>query len=637
MRREHDILPAFRIYELNGLSYNHGMDVKKKLTQVPSSPGIYIMKGAKEKVLYVGKAKNLRNRLRSYFQNSASLDVRKSKMVQEVRDFEYVVTMNELEALALEANFIKRSKPRYNIILRDDKNYPYLKLTVNEEWPRLEVVRKIAKDGSLYFGPYIPASGMWEMLRFIRRNFPIRICRYNLEKPFRPCVQYQMGRCLAPCSESSRSASDKERYQEIVQEVRSFIEGEKRSLLSSLQDRMQRLSDELQFEEAAKIRDRLKALEKAWELQHVIAPELGDMDVIGLYREERDASVFMLFIRNGMVIGQKDFFLKKVDDIGNDELVSGFIEQFYSKEMLLPPEIILPLKIRLKTQQRWLSNKRGAAVGLHYPGNELENKILKMADDNAVYSFSRHKETKVDETLLGIKELLDLNRVPVRISAVDVSNISGSEAVGAVIIHEGEKFVKDDYRLFKIKTVDGIDDFAMIGEVTGRYLKNISDESKFPQLILIDGGKGQLESALKAVKSFDLPVEVAAIAKAKERGNGKKPSGLRTDADRVYLPGRKEPVYLEPFLASTHLLQKIRDEVHRFAISYHKKLRSRRTLESPLEKIKGIGKARRLLLLRHFGSIDRIRKASIEEIASLKGMNRKVSERIKEVFFRPPS
>lgn len=606
------------------------MDIRKKLEQAPSSPGIYIMKGPKEKVLYVGKAKNLKNRLRSYFQNSASLDERKLKMVQEVRDFEYIVTTNELEALALEANFIKRSKPRYNIILRDDKNYPYLKLTINEEWPRLEVVRRIDKDGALYFGPYIPAGAMWEMLKFIRRNFPIRICRYSLEKPFRPCVQHQMGRCLAPCSESSRTSLDQERYREIVNDVRSFIEGEKRDLLASLQSRMQRFSDELQFEDAAKIRDRLNALEKAWESQHVIIPELGDMDVIGLYREEEDASVFMLFIRNGMVIGQKDFFLKKVGDIESGELVASFIEQFYSKEMLLPPRIILPLRIRLPIQQKWLGKKRGASVGLQYAKNQPEAKILKMANDNAVYSFNRHKETKVDETLLKIKELLSLSRVPARISAIDVSNISGSEAVGALIVYEGGKFVKDDYRLFKIKTVEGIDDFAMIGEVAGRYLKNIAeDESKLPQLILIDGGKGQLESALKAMQPFDLPVEVAAIAKAKERESGEKLSGIRTDTDRIYLPGRRSPVYLEPFLASTHLLQKIRDEVHRFAVSYHKKLRSKRTLESPLEKIKGISKTRRLLLLRHFGSLDGIRKASLEEIASLKGMNRKVAELVK--------
>jgi len=606
------------------------MDIKKKLEHVPSSPGIYIMKGAKEKVLYVGKAKNLRNRLRSYFQNSASLDSRKLKMIQEVRDFEYVVTTNELEALALEANFIKRSKPRYNIVLRDDKNYPYLKLTVNEEWPRLEVVRKIEKDGSLYFGPYIPAGGMWEMLSFIRRNFPIRTCRYNLEKPFRPCVQYQMEKCLAPCSESLRTASDKDRYLEIVKEVRSFIEGETKDLLASLQDRMQRLSDELKFEEAAKIRDRLKALQKAWESQHVIGPELGDMDVIGLYREEQDASVFMLFIRNGMVIGQKDFFFKKVGDIESGEFIASFIEQFYSKEMLLPPVIILPLKLRLKTQQKWLSNRRGASLKLHYPGNEHESNILKMADDNALYSFNRHRETKVDDTLLKIRDLLYLNKIPKRIGAVDVSNISGSEAVGGLIVYEDGKFIKDDYRLFKIRTVKGIDDFAMSGEVAGRYLNNILDDSKLPQLILIDGGRGQLESALKAMKPFGLPVEVSAIAKAKERGAEKKQSGVRTELDRIYLPSRKEPVYLEPFMASTHLLQKIRDEAHRFAVSYHKKLRKKRVLESPLEKIKGIAKTRRLLLLKHFGDINGIRKATINEIASLKGMNRKVAEVLKK-------
>ncbi len=607
------------------------MDINKKFEQVPSSPGIYIMKGRKELALYVGKAKNLKNRLRSYFQDSAALDIRKSKMVYEVRDFEYIVTKNELEALILEANFIKRLKPPYNIILRDDKNYPYLKLTMKEQWPRLEVVRKIEKDGSLYYGPYVPAGAMWEMLKFIRRNFPIRLCRYNLEKPFRPCVQYQMGRCLAPCAKSLRTKPDLAKYMEIVNEVKSFIQGEKRGLLSSLQHRMQQLSDKLEFEEAAKIRDRLTALEKAWESQRVIAPELGDLDVIGLYREKHAASIFILFIRNGMVIGQKDFFLKKVHDIEDEELVASFIEQFYLKEMLLPPRIILPLKLQLPTQQKWLSKKRGDIVEIDYAKKELEVKVLKMADDNAFYSFNRHKETKVDETLLKIKELLSLKRVPTRIGAIDVSNISGSEAVGALIVYEDGKFAKDDYRLFKIKTVEGIDDFAMIGEVAGRYLKNTADDEHMsPMLILIDGGRGQLESALKAMKPFDLPVEVAAIAKAKEHGTKKKLSGIRTDMDRIYLPSKREPVYLEPFMASTHLLQKIRDEVHRFAVSYHKKLRKKRTFESPLEKIKGIGKTRRLQLLRHFGSLDGIRKATVEEIVSIKGMNRKIAELLKE-------
>ena len=606
------------------------MDIKKKLHQAPSSPGIYMMKGAGERVIYVGKAGNLRNRLRSYFQSSASLDERKLKMVKEVRDFEYVVTENELEALVLEANFIKRVKPRYNIILRDDKNYPYLKLTVNEEWPGLEVVRKIEKDGALYFGPYVPSGSMREMLKFIRRNFPIRRCRYNLAKPFRPCVQYQMGRCLAPCAKSLRTESDRERYLETVSEVRAFIQGEQKGLLSNLRDRMQKFSDELQFEEAAKIRDRLKALEKAWESQRVIAPELGDMDVIGLYRENREASIFMLFIRNGIVIGRRDFFLKKLGDMENRELIAGFIEQFYSKEMLLPPRIILPLKARLTTEKQWLSKKRGNVVKLTVARNEPEFRVLKMADDNALYSFNRHKETRVDETLLMIKKLLNLGRVPKRIGAIDVSNISGSEAVGAFIMYEEGRFIKDDYRLFKIKTVQGINDFAMIGEVVGRYLKGIADnEGRLPQLILVDGGMGQLKSALNALKQFGLPVEMAGMAKARDEMPDKK-SGIRTDTDRIYLPGRKVPVFLEPFEASTHLLQNIRDEVHRFAVSYHKKLRTKRTLESPLEKIRGIGKTRRLLLLKHFQSIDAIRKASLDEIASLKGMNRKLAEDLKK-------
>ena len=607
------------------------MDIKKKLQQAPSSPGIYIMKGVKERVIYVGKAKNLRNRLRSYFQNSASLDARKTMMVREVRDFEYVVTKNELEALVLESNFIKRTRPRYNIFLRDDKHYPYLRLTSNEEWPRLEVVRRIKKDGAEYFGPYVPAGTMREMLKFIRRNFPIRICRTSLEKPFRPCVQFQMGRCLAPCSESLRTPSDRERYFDIVNDVRSFIQGEKKELLTILQKRMQKFSDELQYEEAAKIRDRLSALEKAWELQRVISPELGDMDVIGLYREGRDASVFMLFIRNGTVIGQKDFLLKNLEDFDSKKLIESFIEQFYSKEMLVPPGIIVPVRALLATQKQWLSKKRGKTVKLAAPKNELENRVLKMADENALYSFNKHKNTKVDDTLLEIKNLLKLKKMPKRIGAVDISNLSGSEAVGALIVYEEGNFIKDDYRLFKIKTVKGMNDFAMTGEVVGRHLKNISDdENSLPQLLLIDGGRGQLDFALKAMRPFNLPVEIAAIAKAKNDMPLNRKSKIRSDVDRIYLPGKKEPVPLEPFLASTHMLQRIRDEVHRFAIGYHKKLRAKRTLESPLEKVRGIGRTRRLLLLKHFGSIDAIRKAPVDDIAALKGMNRKIAEDLKK-------
>jgi excinuclease ABC subunit C len=611
------------------------MDFQEKLSRVPASPGIYIMKGPRERIIYVGKAKNLRNRLRSYFQKSPSLDSRKAKMMEDIREFDYIITENELEALALEANFIKRFKPRFNVILRDDKNYPYLKLSINEEWPRLEVVRKTEKDGALYFGPYIPSGAMREMVRFIRRHFPVRTCSYNLNKPFRPCVQYQMGRCLAPCSSSLRSEADRDTYLEIVKEIRAFLEGEKRELTDLLREQMQRFSDEQRYEEAATVRDRLKALQRAWESQRVIAPELGEVDVIGLYRELDEASFYMLFIRRGMVVGQKDFFLKKVGEVEDKELVPAFLEQFYSKEMLIPARIIVPYRAHYSIQKKWLSKKHGSPVRIGYAQGDLEGKVLKMADENALYSFSKHKNRKVDVTLQEIKNMLHLDSVPQRIGAVDVSNISGAEAVGAVVVFEDGRFVRDNYRRFKIKGVEGIDDFAMIGEVVERYLKNIAkDKEKVPQLILIDGGRGQLTYAEKAVKGFDLPVEIAAIAKArnsKQNENVKK-GDAPASLDRIFIPGRVTPIPLEPFLPSSHLLQKIRDEVHRFAIDYHKKLRTKRTLRSPLENIKGIGKTRRLVLLKHFGSVDAVRQASVDELSVLKGMNRKVAEELKSAL-----
>ena len=590
------------------------MAVKQKLSIVPSSTGIYIMKGPRERPIYVGKAKNLRARLRSYFQESSGLDTRKSVMMREIRDFSYIVTANELEALVLEANFIKRFKPKYNIILRDDKNYPYLKLAVNEEWPRLEVVRRIARDGSIHFGPYVPTGIMWETLAFVRHNFPIRTCRHKLDRPMRPCVQYQMGRCLAPCTgELSR-----DKYMEAVNEVKLFLQGQRKELLENLHKRMERLSDELKFEEAANIRDRLRVIEKAWGKQRVVAPELGDMDAIGLYREKQEAVVFILFIRNGMIIGQRDFFLKRLKDAGDDEVLRSFIEQFYSKEILPPPAIILPVQAELHTQRLWLSEKRGETVKLSIPKTEKEFNVLRMASDNAAIAFRRHKEERVDETLLDLKNLLNLKALPVRIEAIDVSNISGSEAVGALVVWKDRSFLKDDYRLFKIKTVEGIDDFAMIGEVVGRYFKKKLESAggeDLPQLLVIDGGRGQLDAALRAMSVFGLSMDV--IGLAKER---------KGQPERVYLPAKTTPIPLAPEAASTHLLQRIRDEAHRFAITYHKKLRAKRTLESPLSKIPGIGKAKRLSLLKRFSSLDAIRKATMEELLEVKGINKKIAE-----------
>lgn len=613
--------------------YNDFMDIAESLKNVPASPGVYIMKDQKQRVLYVGKAKNLRSRMRSYFQKSAALDDRKSRMVSQICDYDYIVAGNELEALALEASLIKKNRPPYNVVLRDDKSYPYIRLTIKEKWPRIEVVRRIEKDGAAYFGPYIPSGIMWEMLKFIRRNFGLRTCRHSMEKPFRPCVQYQMNKCIGPCSSSLRTDKHHEAYLQIVSEVEALIRGEKVELTATLRKRMYELSAALEFEQAGKIRDTLQALQRAWESQRVVDPGLGDADVIGIYREKQEAAVFVLFIRNGTVTGQRDFFLPKLEGIDTPELIEGFLEQFYSRSLLLPPRVILPIKDKFSILQQWLTLKREGKVRLSEAVSSAEKSILNMANENALHSYNRQKEVLVDQTLIDIREMLKLQTLPRRIAAMDISNISGAEAVGAVILYEDGKFRKDDYRLFKIKTVKGANDFAMIGEVTGRYMKNtLETHADFPDLILVDGGKGQISAALEAMKPFDLQIAIAGIAKARSPVKSNAGSNIIRDQERIYLPGRGRPLYLQQGADSTHLLQRIRDEVHRTAIGYHRKLRSKRTLHSPLEDITGIGKTRRLLLLKHFGSLEAIRKATLEELTGLKGMNRKAAEILREAL-----
>jgi excinuclease ABC subunit C len=579
-----------------------------ELSKVPRKPGAYIFKGVKEKVLYVGKAKNLRNRLRSYFQDSASLDPRKTAMVRMVKDFSFIATDNELEALILEANLIKQYKPKFNIILRDDKNYPYIKLTVTEQWPRIEVVRRIKKDGNLYFGPYVPSQAMWEALAFIRRNFLIRTCRYSLDKPIRPCVQYQMKRCSAPCA----GLISREEYKKIIDDVILFLKGEKRELLHRLEERMQRLSDEMRFEEAAKIRDRVFKLQRAFESQKVVSPELGDIDVIGYCREGDDIAVNVLFVRNGTLIGAKDFFLEKVLTTDNSEMMHSVIELFYAKE-IIPPEVILVnvMPDSARSLKEWLKKKKGEVVNIEVPVDGKKMELLHMANENARLHFRIKKKSTFDETLKILKGRLHLTKIPSSIGAFDVSTIQGSESVGAFIYWENGEFKKDNYRHLKIKGVVGVDDYAMMHEIVERILRK---EHLVPDVIVIDGGKGQLEVARKVMEDLDIKTDLIAVAK--------KP-------DRVFLINDKI-IDLEDRSASSLLLKTIRDEVHRFAISFHRKLRDKRLMESPLEKIPGIGKKRRLELLRHFGSLENIRKATVDDIAKIKGFNKKVAEMVVE-------
>jgi len=589
-----------------------------KISSVPSKPGVYIFRDARDKVLYVGKAKNLRSRLRSYFQPSSQLDMRKTAMMKEVRDFSYDVTANELEAFVLEANLIKQYKPRFNVILRDDKNYPYLKLTVNEEWPRLEIVRRIRKDGALYFGPYVPTGSMWETLAFIRRNFQIRDCAYSLEKTMRPCIQYQMGKCLAPCA----GHISREDYLKLIDDIRLFLSGGKKELIEGLERKMLKRSEQMRFEEAAIIRDRIKAIERAWESQKIVAPELGDTDVIGFYREGSEVSFKMLFIRNGIMIGSKDFFLRNIGDVSDRELMQTFITQLYSQDIIPPSGIITAvLPEESKSLEKWLSRRREGIVKISSPKSGKKRELVAMAAENAVFAWREKKEVKTGELLDELREKLGLEKKAEDIGAFDVSTLSGSEAVGAFVYWAGGMFQKERYRRLRIRTVKGVDDYSMMQEIIGRIIANL--EGDLPDLVIIDGGKGHLETARKVIgmnlHALKEPPMLIAVAK---------------DPDRAFLTTSDEPVDLEDGRQSSLLIKSIRDEAHRFAISYHRKLRRKGLLRSPLEGIPGIGKKRRLALLRVFGSMDNVRSASVEEIEKVKGFNRKVAENLSSALRR---
>ncbi|MBA4374118.1 MAG: excinuclease ABC subunit C [Thermodesulfovibrio sp.] len=603
----------------------------ERLKDIPEKPGVYIFRDEVNTVLYVGKAKGLRSRVRSYFHKSLSLDERKAAMVKLVKDFEYTVTGNELEAFVLEANLIKQYRPKYNILLRDDKSYPYLKLTLREEWPRLEVVRRIKKDGARYYGPYVPAGDMWNILSFIRNTFRIPTCRYSFDKPLRPCIQHQIKRCDAPCDGSVDHAE----YMRMIHEIRLILEGKNRHLLDSLEKRMQLYSDELCFEEAAVLRDRISAIRKISESQKMVAPELGDLDVIGLSREGEGAAFKLFFIRNGIMTGYRQFLLDHTSGETDQGLLRSFIEQFYAKE-IIPPRLlacsVLPEDRAILAT--WLSEKRDARVLISLPERGIKKELVAMAVENAALLLKAGSHGQ-DSAGLGkeVAELLGLLYAPVDIGAFDVSNISGKEPVAAFVYWKDGGFRKEHYRHIKMDAVKGPDDYAMMREMVIRtfgkqghgaggkgqegdkVLSAAGRNAAVPDLVIIDGGKGQLEAAMQGLAEIGVKTSIIGIAK---------------DPDRAFIPGRAAPVGLEDGRRGQLLLKRIRDEVHRFAISYHKKLRARRMLESPLEKIPGIARKRRLELLRHFGSIEGIRSATVEEISGLKGFNRTIAVRLIE-------
>jgi excinuclease ABC subunit C len=599
--------------------------IKKIIENIPKLPGIYIMKDSKSEILYIGKAKILRNRVYSYFQNSRTLHPRTKMFVDKVRDIKFLTTETEAEALILESNFVKKHQPRYNILLKDDKHYPYLRLTTQEKFPRLEVVRRVRKDKAMYFGPYTMVKEVRETIRLIYKVFPLRQSKDKLDgKPIRrPCLNHQMGRCLAPCAGNVSS----EEYRAVVKDVELFLKGKNVSLLKKLKAGMESSASELRFEEAAGFRDKMQAVQTVLDKQKIISTSLQDQDVIAYCSEKDQAIAQVLIIRDGKMLSEKIFKLQSLNEMEKNETLSSFLKQYYAKEVVLPAEILLPHSVEDSALiANWLSGKKGSQVRLEVPAIGKKRDLVKMAEENASFAM-RMESNKGDVGIRSLEELqatLGLNHFPEVIEGFDLSNISGSYAVGSMVAFVRGLADKSKYRRYKITTVKGVDDYAMLREVmTRRYRRLLEENCPLPNLVLIDGGRGHLSSGRKVLEALGLidQVDLACIAKGNDRKN--------LDTDEVFLAHKKEPVLFSENSPSRFLMQRIRDEAHRFAISYHRRLRAKKTMRSPLENIPGIGKKRRLQLLKRFGSLENIRNASVEELKTLPGITHSIAEKLR--------
>ncbi|MCC6966948.1 MAG: excinuclease ABC subunit UvrC [Nitrospira sp.] len=579
--------------------------LQSKLDHLPEQPGCYLFRNAKREILYVGKAAVLADRVRSYFQKGSDQTPKTSLLVSEVADLETIVTRSELEALILESNLIKRHRPRFNIVLRDDKQYPYLRLPIKESFPRLSIVRRVQKDGALYYGPYTPAGALRETLKVIRKAFPLATCDIDIDgRADRACIEFEIKRCMAPCT-GNQSRED---YHVIVKQVRQFLEGRDRELLDSLREDMESAAEREEFEEAARLRDRLFSVERTLEKQRITQVTTTDQDVIGIARQGAAADLQLLFVRGGLLIGRKDFFWPQSADSADEELVRSAIEQFYNKEGQPPKELLVPTDlVDAPLIEQWLSEKRADTVRLLTPERGAKHQLVLLAEENAAAAIADHlrNEALDRQATAELKRLLRLETLPRRIEGFDISNIMGNQSVASLVVWEDGQAKKSDYRKFRIQTVEGANDFASMQEAVMRRYGATEDLAR-PDLIVIDGGLGQLSAAregLKQVGQEHIPI----MGLAKARGE---------KDERIFLPGRKNPILLRPTSPATHLVQRIRDEAHRFAITYHRNLRGKALLSSELDQIPGIGKIRRARLLKQFGSLPQIASATDEQLKS---------------------
>jgi len=594
-----------------------------KLATLPDRPGVYLYKDARAQVIYVGKAASLRSRVRSYFQESRPRDAKTDALVRQIADLDYVVTDNELEALMLEANLVRKHRPRYNIVLRDDKHYPFLKLTTNEEFPRLLVARRVQSDGATYYGPFYPATAMRETLRLTRQLFPLRTCSIAIDGRLeRPCIQYAIHRCNAPCT----GWETREGYAQTVRDVQRFLEGKDESLATTLTAEMERAAGELKFERAAVLRDQIQSLNKVRERQKIISTEQVDQDVVGVVRQGNDACIELFFVRKGRLVGQEAFFFDRVAGSTDGDILSAFLRQFYGKNVTPAPEILLSEEVpEAELLGEALSGLAKRRVQLSVPQRGSRRDFVAMAESNAAIALQNHLLSRENRQQVVVEELrsaLNLPGPPNRIEGYDISSIQGSEQVGSLVVWENGEMKKDDYKRFRIKGVSGADDFGSLEEMLRRrFSRSLEQGGVLPDLVLIDGGRGQLNVGLKVLQDLGLDwVPVVSLAKQREE---------------VYRGDSLEPLTLDATSPALHTLQRIRDEAHRFAVTYHTKLRSRRTIQSVLDAIPGVGATIRTSLLKTLGSARRVRESSVAELAAVPKVTPKLAQRIYD-HFHPP-
>lgn len=616
-------------------------DIQEELKKLPQKPGVYLMKDQFENIIYVGKAVNLRNRVRQYFQNSRNHSPKVQKMVLQIKEFEYIVTDSEVEALILECNLIKKYRPKYNIRLKDDKHYPYIKITVSEAYPKVFMTRKLLKDKAKYFGPYTDTMALRETLDIIKKLWPIRTCNRVLPRDIgkeRPCLQYHIGQCKAPCA----GLISEEEYKKMIAEIISFLDGKYEDVIKDLESQMQTASEELNFEKAAQLRDQIQSIKRIAQKQKMINASMEDQDVIAFAKKEDEALVQVYFVRGGKVVGREHFLLDGVDETSSTDIMTSFIKQFYAGTTFIPKEIILQEEIdELEIIQSWLSDRKGHKVYIKVPKKGEKSKLVEMAEKNAELTLNqfgeelKRKEQRTKGAVEEIQHAIGLEETIHRIEAYDISNTQGIESVGSMVVFEDGKPKRSDYRKFKIKSVLGPNDYASMEEVIRRRFTHAKEElevlkekgltveegkfTKLPQLILIDGGKGQVHAAQKVLEELNISIPVCGMVKDDKH----RTRGLLYNDEEI-----GPPVGTEGF----KLITRIQDEAHRFAIEYHRKLRSKTQIQSVLDEIPGVGNVRKKALLEHFGSVQRLKEASLEEIYQVEGIPSRIAEQIFNFF-----